>query len=409
MSYNLVITQNHLKESCLMNKSIHHSEIIFNKLKEINLTQQLSYIAIKHIITIIITIFTFGYKGKTINFEKNSDNHRTTVAHFLNEGKWNSELLEDIIKCAVINIIYSESEKSGEPVFCMIDDTIASKTKPSSKALHPIEDAYFHQSHLKGRQDYGHQAVGVMLSCNGLTLNYDIILYDKSMSKIDLVCGIADELKDAPNVSYLLCDSWYTCSKVTEAFIKKGFYTVGALKTNRIIYPSGIGISISKLAENIFKDDMFFCTVTVKGHKYHVFRYECNLKNIDNAVVLITYPVGAFHNKKALRSFLCTDTNLTNEEILNIYTERWDIEVFFRDSKSKLALDKYQIRSSKGIKRFWLISSLAYLLACFESDDFDFSEGYCILMKKIENEKLANLFKCAKNCKSFDEFIGLVA
>lgn len=160
-----------------MNKSIHHSEIIFNKLKEINLTQQLSYIAIKHIMTIIITIFTFGYKGKTINFEKNSDNHRTTVAHFLNEGKWNSELLEDIIKCAVINIIYSESEKSGEPIFCMIDDTIASKTKPSSKALHPIEDAYFHQSHLKGRQDYGHQAVGVMLSCNGLTLNYDIILY----------------------------------------------------------------------------------------------------------------------------------------------------------------------------------------------------------------------------------------
>ncbi len=46
-----------------------------------------------------------------------------------------------------------------------------------------------------------------MLPCNGITLNYDIILYDKSVSKIDLVCGIADELKTAPNVSYLLCDS----------------------------------------------------------------------------------------------------------------------------------------------------------------------------------------------------------
>ena len=36
---------------------------------------------------------------------------------------------------------------------------IASKTKPSLQALHPIEDAYFYQSHLKGKQDYGHQAV----------------------------------------------------------------------------------------------------------------------------------------------------------------------------------------------------------------------------------------------------------
>jgi len=60
-----------------------------------------------------------------------------------------------------------------------VDDTIASKTKPSSQALHPIEDAYFHQSHLKGKQDYGHQAVAVMLSCNGIVLNYAFVMYNK--------------------------------------------------------------------------------------------------------------------------------------------------------------------------------------------------------------------------------------
>ena len=392
-----------------MNTSIHHSETIFNSLKKLSITQKLSNIAIKHIITIIITIFSFGYRGKTVNFERNSDNHRTTAAYFLNKGKWDSDWLATVLKQTVINIIYSESERSGKPVFVIIDDTIASKTKPSSKALHPIEDAYFHQSHLKRRQDYGHQAVGVMLSCNGITLNYDIILYDKSVSKIDLVCGIADELKAAPNVSYLLCDSWYTCSKVTEAFIKKGFYTIGALKTNRIIFPAGVGISISKLAENIREEDRFFHPVTVKGRKYLVCRIECKLKDIDNAVILITYPAGAFHNPKALRAFLCTNAELSTEDILSMYTERWDIEVFFRDSKSKLALDKYQIRSAKGIKRFWLISSLAYLIACSESENFDFSEGYHILTKKIETEQLENLFLAAKNCDDFEAFKDLVA
>ena len=68
-----------------------------------------------------------------------------------------------------------------------MDDTIASKTKPLSRALHPIEDAYFHQSHLKKKQDYGHQAVAVMLSCNGIVLNYAFVMYNKSISKIDIV------------------------------------------------------------------------------------------------------------------------------------------------------------------------------------------------------------------------------
>ena len=79
-----------------------------------------------------------------------------------------------------------------------VDDTIASKTKPSSQALHPIEEAYFHQSHLKGKQDYGHQAVAVMLSCNGIVLNYAFVLYNKSISKIDIVQNIAEKLPESP-------------------------------------------------------------------------------------------------------------------------------------------------------------------------------------------------------------------
>ena len=64
-------------------------------------------------------------------------------------------LLEDALKSSVVEIIYSEALRTGKPVFCIVDDTIASKTNPSSQALHPIEDAYFHQSHLKGIQAPG--------------------------------------------------------------------------------------------------------------------------------------------------------------------------------------------------------------------------------------------------------------
>lgn len=116
--------------------------------------------------------FYLRLSWKTTDFAQNSSCHRTTIAHFLNSGKWDDSLLGDALKSSVVEIIYSEARRTGKPVFCIVDDTIASKTKPSSQALHPIEDAYSHQSHLKGKQDYGHQAVAVMLSCNGIVLNY---------------------------------------------------------------------------------------------------------------------------------------------------------------------------------------------------------------------------------------------
>ena len=166
--------------------------------------------------------------------------HRTTTAYFLNHGKWDDYALQNVLKNSAIQVVYQEVQRSGNPILCIVDDTIASHTKPSSQALHPIEAAYFHQSHLKRRQDYGHQVVSVMLSCNGITLNYAVILYDRSRSKIQIVQEIARELPEAPVVSYFLCDSWYTSVKVMDSFIQKGFYTIGALKTNQIIYPCGI-------------------------------------------------------------------------------------------------------------------------------------------------------------------------
>ena len=131
--------------------TIHHSSFIYNQFKKLNLCKFYSNRVINHLMSILISIFISGYHGKTTDFAKNSSCHRTTIAHFLNSGKWDDSLLSDTLKCSVIEIIYSEAARTGKPVFCIVDDTIASKTKPSSQALHPIEDAYFHQSHLKGK------------------------------------------------------------------------------------------------------------------------------------------------------------------------------------------------------------------------------------------------------------------
>ena len=217
--------------------------------------------------SILISIFLSGYHGKTTDFAKNSSCHRTTIAHFLNSGKWDDSLLLDTLKRSVIEIIYSEAARTGKPVLCIVDDTIASKTKPSSQALHPIEDAYFHQSHLKGKQDYGHQAVAVMLSCNGIVLNYAFVMYNKSISKIDIVQSIAKELPVPPVMSYFLCDCWYVSEKIINTFAQRGFHTIGALKTNRLLYPSGMKKKLRELAAELSVTPREFDLVTVKKTK----------------------------------------------------------------------------------------------------------------------------------------------
>ena len=398
----------YLRKKVSLANTIHHSAFIYNQLKKLNLCKFYSNRVINHLISILISIFISGYHGKTTDFAKNSSCHRTTIAHFLNSGKWDDSLLSDTLKRSVIEIIYSEAARTGKPVFCIVDDTIASKTKPSSQALYPIEDAYFHQSHLKGKQGYGHQAVAVMLSCNGIVLNYAFVMYNKSISKIDIVQNIAKELPVPPVMSYFLCDCWYVSEKIINTFVQKGFHTIGALKTNRLLYPSGMKKKLSELAAERSTTHKGFDLVTVKKRNYYVYRYEGNLSGIENAVVLLSYPEKAFGNPKALRAFISTNVSLSTQEILSCYVCRWPIEIFFRQCKNHLALDTYQIRSSKGIQRYWLLMSLTHYICVTGTGGYrSFQDGYHRICSAVHQEKYQYLFLCAKASDDFEAFMKL--
>ena len=374
------------------------------------MANQISSWAKQYLVSMIASVFSAGYHGKTVDMEQYSDRHRTSISRFLREDWWDEQPLETAAKKNILETIYGESRKTGQPILVIVDDTISSKTLPSSKAVHPIEAAEFHFSHLKRRQDYVHQAVGSLLSCNGITLHYDMIMYDKSVSKIDIVKRIADELPQAPVPSYLICDSWYVCGKVADAFICKGFYTVSAMKTNRIISPYGVKMSVREFALKLVeaKCKELFHLVTVNGRRYYVYRYEGDLNGFENAVVLLSYPEKAFGKEKALRVFISTNAALSNEMILHLYVSRWEIEVYFRDCKTKLAVDRYQIRSAKGIRRFWLITSIAYNLACCESRTYSFSEGFHRIAHLLRIERISFIFDYALHGGEKSALLGLI-
>ena len=187
---------------------------------------------------------------------------------------------------------------------------------------------------------------------------------------------------------------------------KKGFHTIGALKTNRLLYPSGMKKKLRELAAELSVTHREFDLVTVKKRNYYVYRYEGNLNGIENAVVLLSYPEKAFGNPKALRAFISTNAALSTQEILSWYVCRWPIEVFFRQCKDKLALDSYQIRSAQGIKRYWLLMSLAHFMCAVGTGRFcSFETGYHEICDTIQLEKYRYLFQCAKESNDFDSFM----
>ena len=131
---------------------------------------------------------------------------------------------------------------------------------------------------------------------------------------------------------------------------------------------------------------------------------------MNDVVILISYPKDAFGLPQALRAFICTDASLSTQEILDLYLERWSIEVFFREAKQKLAMDKYQIRSSKGIRRFWLLMSAAHLICCTGSEQLLPSHiGYHVIQKRIAIERVTYIYNCGAARVPLDIVLALAS
>jgi len=95
---------------------------------------------------------------------------------------------------------------------------------------------------------------------------------------------------------------------------------MGAMKTNRILYPDGHRTSVMDYASPRLPDQ--FHPVTLKGRPYLAHRYEGALNKIPHATVLLPYPANAFDRPEALRVFLRLDPSLDDETILNFYSSR---------------------------------------------------------------------------------------
>ena len=375
--------------------------------KQLNFDLYLTKPQLSHLESVMDAMISKGFNGKISDIaELAPARHRASITRFLSSSSWNEKLLERALKAYIVELIWTRSRQTKQPIYFIIDDTISEKTKPSSKAINPIEKCSFHNSHLKGKNVYGHQILVSLLSCDGLVLPYSIDIYDKeSMSKIKLSQNLITTLPKPENKGYVLCDSWYSCKNIFNASKKAGYSYIGALKTNRVIFPKGherLGIKLHQFATLLSIED--FDLVTVKDTQYYVYNYVGNLKDRNNVSIILSYPKDAFQKDKALKAFISLDTTLNQLEILTQYTDRWAIEQFFRDCKTYLGLDGYQVRSEKSINRYLIIMLVNYTYCkMYSKDSYNFNIGYKAAKKDLEKSKVIYIYEAAASGTPIEE------
>ena len=290
----------------LPNRIITENKDIFNFIRKIKIDIHLTKVQNLYFILFIMCITLSGSCNKIINISKIYfvNRHKTSIGKFLSKSKFNTDKILELYQKFIRNIILNISLTTKQPIEVIIDDTVLEKTKPSSKAKNPSEKCGYHHSHTNGKRVYGYQVVIVLLKCGTIELPYLIKIYDKSkMSKIQMAIDTISSLPKPIYGGYVLADSWYSSESVIKASKKAGYTYIGAIKTNRILYPENYrqGVPISFLAEDLSKDQ--FDLVTVKKSKYYVYRYVGAINGFKKVVILFCYPKDKFGNKKSLKSF----------------------------------------------------------------------------------------------------------
>ena len=84
-------------------------------------------------------------------------------------------------------------------------------------------------------------------------------------------------------------------------------------------------------------------------------------------------------------------------------------QTFFRESKKKLGLDDYQVRSEKSIKRYFLIMMLTYIYCGLEvsEDTLKFSTGLKNARANLEAEKITFIYNKTQAGEPLDAILEL--
>jgi len=177
-------------------------------------------------------------------------------------------------------------------------------------------------------------------------------LQEARISKLDLSLKMLKKARaQGINAAYVLVDRWFTSPKFMQALRGLGLHALGRLKKDGTRYQyQGRWLTLAQLYQ-IKKPDLVLDKEL--GYQLVNVAVTCPHGLAGNIVFSKGYqepdlthrPGAKLSPKPAWAAFFTTDTSLSAPEVVKKYMNRWSIEVFFKEAKTRLGLGQDQSRT----------------------------------------------------------------
>lgn len=276
---------------------------------------------------------------------------KNTFYRFLNSRKTNWLRFTSLLSKAVADTVEPLTGKDRVNAF-VVDDSLFERTSCRKTEL---GSRVFDHTTMKYRKGYRLMTVGWTDGNTFLPVNSSLLASSKERNLIGPVdhydgrslaakrrtlaqmkgTDVMIELlktaqKAGHHAEYVLFDTWFSSPSQLVAVKGLGLDSIAMIKkSSRIYYEyEGIGLSIKKIFGICKKRrglSKYLLSVNVMVGKE---------QKIPAKIVCVRNK----QKKKDWIAFICTNPDLSEEEIIRIYGKRWQIEVFFKTCKSYLQL-----------------------------------------------------------------------
>jgi len=153
---------------------------------------------------------------------------------------------------------------------------------------------------------------------------------------------------------FVLFDSWFAYDTIIAQILDIGYGVICRLKRSRERYLyKGRQLTLSQLWHEVARHELR----CIDSWQVRATKITVSLpRSQDVAIVFVRW------SKKQWRAFLCTEPEIEIPEIPDYYSRRWAIEVYSRDCKQLLGLEKCQGQTLDALVAWTSIVMIRYLI-----------------------------------------------
>lgn len=365
----------------------------------------------KNIISAFIHLIGLGRLSKRINFKRHSTIPLTavitwlfeaifsrrslyraqpsrwfssrTARNILNDGRINWQKLLCLVAIKMILILTPFIDQRRR-LALIVDDTLIERAYSTKTEL--LAKIYDHDQH-RYSTGYRNLTIGWSDGNTFLPVNCALMSTRKKTNLVGSKSSITDQrtiagqrrsqaqrkmnevvleligqaLRLGVTAKYVLFDSWYSSPQMFWHLKELGLESVAMLKRSSKVYYRyrGRNYSIKALYQRLLNSKR------PAGQSYlYSSIVEANFQGQVFPVKIV------FVAKKGVRNqylvLASTNTNLTPQQIIQLYSRRWSIETYFKTAKQYLRLNKSQIQSYDGQVAQITVTAMTYILLAWQ-------------------------------------------